>query len=487
MKLEFQTGKLPADQSALHVYFAAPGEDLAALKWPALGDLAALVAEAERVGFKAKDGESVVISGVAGSRFALLGAGESAGYGQWRILGARAHALAAQYKLPAIAAANAFNSSQAQAFVEGVSLAAWDFSDYKKPAPEEAQALKLRLVSLEAAEGVDEAIAKAQQLSAAVNFARDLANEPPNVCTPTWLAQRSKEMAAELGLEATVFDHKQLIDKGMNLIDAVGRGSKEPPVLVHLVWRPEGTPKKKVALVGKGMTFDSGGYSLKPPASQLDMHLDMGGAVAVLGAAAAIGRLKPQDVEVHFIVPSAENLVSGEAYKVMDIIKAYNGMFVEVHNTDAEGRLVLADALSYAQEQGVEAIIDCATLTGACVVGLGMETAALFSDHDSLADALLGSAERSDEALWRLPLVKRLNKQLDSTVADIKNVSAARWGGAITAALFLQRFVEDVPWAHIDLAGPAMAGAAWEYIPKGGTGYGVLLLADWLLSGAEGI
>ena len=259
----------------------------------------------------------------------------------------------------------------------------------------------------------------------------------------------------------------------------MGRGSDEPSRLIHLTYRGEGPIERRIALVGKGVTFDSGGYSLKPGDSIVGMHLDMGGAAAVLGTAEAIGRLRPKGIEVHFIVPSVENMVSGNAYRLNEVFTSYDGQTVEILNTDAEGRLILADALAYARSFEPDVIIDLATLTGACVVALGLETAGLFSNTNAFADELLAAADGADEALWRLPLAERLEEALKSDVADLKNVGP-RWGGAISAALFLKRFVGTTKWAHIDLAGPAMAEREWEYINKGGTGFGVALLTEYL-------
>lgn len=485
MQLTFQTTPLAPDEPVLHVALVGPDDALAdVVPFPTV-DAQRLLAEARRVGFRGKEGQEVVLSGdQPGTRFALVGTGDVTRPGQWRVLGSRLMALAGRFRLPALQIATSLEPGATASLVEGLHLTAWTFSAYKQPAPEEEQALRLRTVVLPASPEMEAVLEEARSLGESVCYARNLANEPPNVCSPTWLAEQAVEMATRLGLESTVYDHDAIRARGFRLLDAVGRGSSRPPCMIHLTWRPSGTPTRRVALVGKGLTFDSGGYSLKPPASQIDMHLDMGGAVAVLGAAHAIGMLKPDDIEVHFIVPAAENMVSGEAYRVMDIIKAYNGLHVEVHNTDAEGRLVLADALAYAAELPVDAIVDCATLTGSCVMALGMETAGLFSDHEPLVQELLQAATSADELLWRLPLVERMKPQIDSSVADLKNIGG-RWGGAITAALFLQRFVGDKPWAHIDLAGPAMADSAWEYIPKGGTGYGVLLLAHWLRQQAE--
>jgi leucyl aminopeptidase len=272
----------------------------------------------------------------------------------------------------------------------------------------------------------------------------------------------------------------ELEREGFGLLLAVGRGSDEPSRLIHLIYRGAGPITRRLALVGKGVTFDSGGYSLKPREAITGMHLDMGGAAAVLGAADAIGRLKPAGVEVHFVVPSVENMVNGKAYKLNEVFKGYGGQTVEILNTDAEGRLILADAISYIAGFKPDEIIDLATLTGACVVALGLETAGLFASDDEVAQRLLAAAARADESIWRMPLTERIEDQLKSDVADMKNIGS-RWGGAISAALFLKRFVTPgTPWMHLDIAGPAMAEAEWEYINRGGTGFGVATLVEYV-------
>lgn len=445
-----------------------------------------LRAEAKAAGFRGKVGQTVRVSGEGDTRWvAIVGLGDSPGVSAWRRAGCAAVRGAEAVRAPSAALAGLQDAAAVRAAAEGAALAAWRFDTYRTPDADDPP-VRLESLRLSVAGDAGDALRQANAHVAGVCLARQVANEPPNVCTPTWLAEQAVAVAERHGLEATILDEQDIHERGLRLLEAVGRGSAEESRLIHLVWRPAGEIRRKVALVGKGLTFDSGGYSLKPPNAQIDMHLDMGGAAAVLGAAEAIGSLKPSGVEVHFIIPAAENLVSGNAYKVMDIIEAYNGVKVEIHNTDAEGRLVLADAISWAAEHGPDEIIDLATLTGSCVVALGNETAGLFTDHAELAEGLLAAAEAADERLWRLPLVDRIRKQLDSHRADIRNVGS-RWGGAISAALFLQRFAGDVPWAHIDVAGPAMTEEPWEYINRGGTGYGVLLLAAYVqaLSGAD--
>ncbi len=265
----------------------------------------------------------------------------------------------------------------------------------------------------------------------------------------------------------------------------VAQGSELPPRFVHLILRPEGEVHRRVALVGKGLTFDSGGYNLKTAGSQIEMmKYDMGGSAAVLGAARALAELRPAGVEVHVIVAACENMISGGAIHPGDILTASNGKTIEVNNTDAEGRLTLADALVYASRLEPDAVVDLATLTGACVIALGEEIAGLWSSSDGLADALRQAGARGGEALWRMPLRRSYRSGLKSPVADMKN-TGPRPGGSITAALFLQDFVpEGLPWAHLDIAGTVWSDKGRGLDPAGATGFGVRTLVEWVRSGA---
>lgn len=442
------------------------------------GDLAL---EAARAQFQGDIGDRVFVASGPGTYNVAIGAGPSTAPSGLRRFAFHAVDTARTLRSETLVLQldASVSADNARACVEGALLSCYHFDHYKKPKNTEQQAPTLRDIYVVADDALRPALEQGQILANAVNFARDLANEHPGRCTPAWLALEGKARADLLGLDVTVFDEDQLEEKGFGLHLAVARGSDEPARLLHAIYRPEGAIQKKVALVGKGVTFDSGGYSIKPASSMLDMHLDMGGAAAVLGAMDAIGRLKPAGIEVHFIVPMAENMVSGGAYKINEIVRGYNGTTVEIHNTDAEGRLLLADALAYAVEQGVDEVIDLATLTGACVVALGAETAGVFASKDALRDGIVRAAGAIDELVWPLPLVDRMESQLSSRIADLKNIGS-RWGGAISAAMFLKHFVGETPWAHIDLAGPAMAESPWEYICAGGTGFGVLTLAEYV-------
>lgn len=327
------------------------------------------------------------------------------------------------------------------------------------------------------------ALRQGRAISNGVRVARDLVNEPPQALYPQTMAERAQDIARRHDLQARVLDDAQLKDQGFNLIIAVGKGCAEhPPRLIHLTYEAADADAttRSIAFVGKGITFDTGGNNIKTGDYMLNMHSDMGGAAAVLGAAEAIGMLKPSGVVVHFIVPTAENSADGSAMRPNDIYTGYGGKTVEIHNTDAEGRLVLADALAYAQKQGAETIVDLATLTGASVVALGEHTSALFTNDEAFYGELQAAIEVSGEDFWRMPLSRKLDAQLDTPVADMKNLGK-RYGGAITAALFLKRWVDIDRWAHLDIAGPAWGDAPSDDMVAGGTGFGVSTLVRYVL------
>ncbi len=320
-------------------------------------------------------------------------------------------------------------------------------------------------------------------VAAAVRRARDLVNEPAAGKSPTQLAAWAADNLEPLGVAVTVWGPDEIAAERLGGLAAVAAGSHEPARLLRLHYAPQGA-KGKVAYVGKGIVFDSGGLSLKPPAAMEDMKSDMSGAAAVFGALWAIATLQ-LPVEVIGITPLTENMPGGGALRPGDVFRARNGTTVEVLNTDAEGRLVLADALSLAVEAAPDLIVDIATLTGACKVALGEKVAGLFSPSDDAASLVEGAAARAGEPVWRMPLRADYRSKLESDVADLKNVGD-RFGGAITAALFLEEFAGDKPWAHLDIAGPARATTAEHYVTKGGTGFGVrtlVALAEDLAAG----
>ena len=450
----------PFDRSAADLGLPANGAD-------------ALVAEATRIGFDAELAETVVTHS-EGVWYALVGAGASPKPTDYRRVGSQVVTLAKQAKASGAALIGAKSKGRSRFAAEGAYLTGYAFDAYLAPPDSKAPRLESVCVVTDHADAVAHGVDNAE----AVCVARDLANEHPGRCTPKFLAQRAEEIAAKFGFDCKIRDEEQLAAENFNLLLAVGRGSDEPSRLIHLTYRPRGEVKRTICLVGKGVTYDSGGYSIKPSPHQVNMHLDMGGSAAVLGAAEAVGRAKPAGVEVHFIVPTVENLVSGNAYKLNEIVTGVAGISVEILNTDAEGRLILADALAYAASLEPDEIVDLATLTGSCVVALGNETAGVWSNDEGVAARLLGAANEVDESMWRMPLTERIGEQLKSDFADTKNVGT-RWGGAISAALFLRKFIGDTPWAHIDIAGPGMTEKPWEYINKGGTGFGVLALLEY--------
>lgn len=319
----------------------------------------------------------------------------------------------------------------------------------------------------------------------AANLARDLVNEPAMYLTPVRMAEIASSLARTAGLECVIHDRDGIEALGMGAFLGVSRGSAQPPRLIHLTYRPAGTPARKVVLVGKGITFDSGGLSLKTSSSMETMKLDKAGASAVLATMLSLPDLSPP-VEVHGLMGMTENMPSGSAVKPGDIVRTAGGKTIEILNTDAEGRLVLADLLTYAKGLGADEIIDVATLTGACMVALGPLAGGLFSNDRSLSDRLLAAADRTGEKLWPLPLIEEYRTQIRSEMADVKN-TGERYGGAITAALFLREFVgKRIPWAHLDIAGPSfLESNCHPYMRRGATGAGVRTLLTYLCSLTE--
>src|SRR6185369_2514059 len=320
------------------------------------------------------------------------------------------------------------------------------------------------------------ALPTAAAVAGAIGFARDLANTPPNEASPAWMEERARELAASRGMEVTVLDAEELARRGMAGLLAVGGGAAVPPRLVRLAW---GTSGPVISLVGKGVTFDTGGISIKPAADMDEMKYDKCGACAVLGAARAVADLG-LPVRLRVYTPLAENMPGGRAYRPGDILRFANGKTVEITNTDAEGRLILADALTWAVEEGTDALAELSTLTGHCVVALGHQAAGLFTPQDTLAAALLTAGAESGERLWRLPLYPEFLEAMKGTHADLRN-SASRPGGASTAAAFLSQFVGDLKnWAHLDIAGVANVKTDDEGQGAGATGFGVATLVRWI-------
>ena len=363
-------------------------------------------------------------------------------------------------------------SSGAQAVVEGYLLGAYRFDRYKtsaEPRPDQ----RVTIVG----DASDTDLHRGQVIADAAAWARDTINEPAGSRPPAEFAHLARQRAEAAGVQAEVLDEAALAERGMGGILGVGQGSRHPPRLLVLRYEPPGATAH-IGAVGKGITFDSGGLSLKPADSMETMKTDCSGAAAVVAAVCALPALGTP-VQVTAATPLAENMPGGAAIKPGDVIRHYGGKTSEVLNTDAEGRLVLADALAWMAEQHPDAIIDFATLTGAMVIALGRKVAGFFATHDDLADQLRVAAGHTGERVWQMPLIEDLHRQLDSEVADLRNIGN-RWGGAIYAALFLKEFVGDVPWIHVDIAGPARSDEAEHYLPKGATGMGTRLLIDWI-------
>jgi leucyl aminopeptidase len=371
----------------------------------------------------------------------------------------------------------------AAAVVEGFRLAGYRFGRYKSNGdrPAEPEDLVLVGAGLPAERDLAGTWKEIDAALEATMRVRDLVNEPAAVKTPTYLATLAAKLGKEAGLTVEVWDRKRIVKENLAGLLAVSRGSEEEPRFVRLRYRGKGA-KTRIALIGKGVTFDSGGLSLKPAKSMETMKIDMAGAATVLSVLHALGTLKPA-IEVDGIFPATENLPSGTAQKPGDVIRFANGKTVEVLNTDAEGRLILADALAIAAGEKPDLIIDLATLTGACIIALGQQVAGAFGNHQPTIDRLVALGRETGEALWQLPLVPEYRDDIKSAVADLKNIGGGN-AGSITAALFLEEFVAGVPWVHLDIAGPAYAERDMPYAPRGGTGFGVRTLLRFLLERA---
>ena len=367
-----------------------------------------------------------------------------------------------------------------RAVTEAALLAAYRFDKYKASTNGKRSSLE-RLVIV-AGEGepdaLQAAVAAGRVRALATNLARDLSNEPANNLHPDDLAAVAARAVEGKGVRISVKDERELAAEGFGGIVGVGQGASNPPRLIELSYEPEGA-RGRVVLVGKGITFDSGGLSLKPPDGMITMKTDMSGAAAVLAVMSALADLGVK-VAVTGYLATAENMPSGTATRPGDVLTMKNGKTVEVLNTDAEGRLVMADALALGSASEPDAIVDVATLTGACMIALGKRYTGVMSNHDALAGELLEAAGEAGERAWRLPLPEEYRKDLDSEVADLKNVTSDRYGGALTAGLFLQEFVDGRPWVHLDIAGPSRAEADDGYLAKGSTGAAVRTLLTWL-------
>jgi len=370
-----------------------------------------------------------------------------------------------------------------QAVTEGALLGLYTFRRYITKKENDSGEIKELMIVGQPKATLTKAIARGRILAEAANWARDMVNEPGNFMTPTHMAEAAQELAEKYGLKIEVLDKEKMAELGMGGLLGVAQGSQQPPKFIILSYKGSNSDKVDAALVGKGITFDSGGISIKPSEKMSDMKGDMAGGASVMATLIALAWLKPA-INVTALVPTTENLPSGTALKPGDIIKAMNGKTIEVLNTDAEGRLILADALSYAKKLGAKAIIDVATLTGACMVALGNICTGAFSNNQELTDKVIAAGNETGELIWQLPMYDEYKEQLKSDIADIKNIGG-RYGGAITAAKFLEEFINGTPWVHLDIAGTYDTDKEKGYLVKGATGVPVRTLVNVILSLAK--
>jgi leucyl aminopeptidase len=461
------------------------GSDAAKAADAKLGGVLTAAAADER--FEGKPGQTLTLhthGKLGAKRVVLLGLGKSASFesADARHLAARAAKVAGttnSKSFALVAPAGRDDERFVQLYVEGALLGRYKFGRYltsddaKRPDPVESFVLVGAKADVFA-----KAAKRAEIIAGSVAKARDFINEPAGWMTPRRMEEEARALAKQYGLTIDVLGPEKCKELGMGMFLAVSQGSVEEPRFIHMTYKPAGTPKKKVALIGKGVTFDSGGLSLKPNDGMLDMKVDMSGSAAVINAIAAIAQVGSPH-EVHAYAALTENMPSGSSYKLGDVLKSMAGKTVEINNTDAEGRLTLGDAITYALRQKPDEIFDFATLTGACVVALGPNTAGVMGNNEELSKAWLTAAKSAGEDMWPLPLPPKLRDQLKSEIADMRN-TGERWGGALTAGLFLKEFVGETPWVHVDIAGPASADKDSGYISKGGVGFAVSTMVEYL-------
>ena len=366
-----------------------------------------------------------------------------------------------------------------QSFGESARLSAYKDNRFNSKRDDKKVLKEIEFLNLNKFKNMD--FNETEYICEGVELARRLVAAPPNSLTPLEMSIQASKIAKDHSLEIKILEKNECEDLGMGAYLAVAKGSDLEPKFIHLTLKSKSPVKEKIALVGKGLTFDSGGYNLKVGASQIEMmKYDMGGSAAVLGAAKALGAIKPDGLEIHFIVAACENMINGSAVHPGDVIKASNGKTIEINNTDAEGRLTLADALTYASNLKPDSIIDLATLTGAIVVALGNDVAGFWTNNNMMAKDLKTASSQAGEELWQMPLQKSYKDGLKSHIADMKN-TGPRAGGSITAALFLEEFFDkNIKWAHIDIAGTCWTDKNKGIHPSGATGYGVKTLVQWI-------
>ena len=371
------------------------------------------------------------------------------------------------------------SQEEIQSFGESARLSAYKDNRFNSKRDDKKVLKEIEFLNLNKFKNIN--FIETEYICEGVELARRLVAAPPNSLTPLEMSIQASKIAKDHGLEIKILEKNECEDLGMGAYLAVAKGSDLEPKFIHLTLKSKSPVKEKIALVGKGLTFDSGGYNLKVGASQIEMmKYDMGGSAAVLGAAKALGAIKPEGLEIHFIVAACENMINGSAVHPGDVIKASNGKTIEINNTDAEGRLTLADALTYASNLKPDSIIDLATLTGAIVVALGNDVAGFWTNNNIMAKDLKTASSQAGEELWQMPLQKSYKDGLKSHIADMKN-TGPRAGGSITAALFLEEFFDkNIKWAHIDIAGTCWTDKNKGIHPSGATGYGVKTLVQWI-------
>src|SRR5690349_12310561 len=393
-----------------------------------------------------------------------------------KVRGIRSFAFVAPASIPA--------EEAVRSIVEGAHVGNFD-PDYYRSDRKDQKIDGLTVIASGDKNALEKVANEAQVIGESQNFTRDLVNEPSNRMTPTILADRAKKMCSEVGLKCEVYGADKIKEMKMGAFWSVAQGSDEPPALIVMTYEPAGAPSKPVlGLVGKGITFDTGGISIKPADGMEKMKYDMAGGATMIGAMRAIALLKPK-VKVIGIVCATENMPSGKAQKPGDVQIAMSGKTIEIINTDAEGRLVLADGLYYARQLGCTHLVDAATLTGACVVALGMVNAGVFVNDEKMWQRFSQALERAGEKMWRLPLDEEYKEQIRSNIADIMN-TGGRWGGAINAAMFLKEFAEETPWIHLDIAGTAWMEENKAWIAKGPSGIAVRSLVEFVRDFAGG-
>ncbi len=373
----------------------------------------------------------------------------------------------------------------AQAITEGTLLGLYSFRKHITREDDKPGEIKQLLItgSDEAKSHLEKGSHKGKILADATNLARDMVNEPANYMTPSHMAETAIKLAKDYGLEVSVLEREQMAELGMGALLGVAQGSRQTPKFIILRYKGKDATEINVALVGKGVTFDSGGISIKPSEKMEEMKGDMAGGAAVIATMAGIARLKPE-INVMAIIPATENLPDGNALKPGDVLTAMNGKTIEIISTDAEGRLILADALSYAKKQGAKLMIDAATLTGAVRIALGDVCTGAFGNNQELVDKIIAAGAEAGELIWQMPMYSEYQEQNKSEIADIKNVGG-RLGGAITAAKFLAEFVDDTPWVHLDIAGTSLGEKERGYQVKGATGVPVRTLVNLVITLAK--